>query len=128
MLAFEIEINGKKYVTAGVDDWSILSLHVTGSRSEENPLVRDGQIKLSVGGLTIPDHDKISHHFRWEPAPLEIGSNITIRVIDSHEVDEPKKRYRSDSEIQENPFTEEQMQKMKYEDYLALKAEFEPTV
>jgi hypothetical protein len=35
------------------------------------------------------------------------------------------KRFRSDHEVQENPFTEEEMREMRYNDYLNLKEEFE---
>lgn len=125
MLAYEIEIDGKKYVTAGVQDWSLLSLHITASRAEENSKVRDGYLECSVGGLTVPDGEDIRHHFRWTNAPLSIGSRICISVIETPNVDLPANRYRSDAKIQENPFTEEEMREMRYRDYLDLKAEFE---
>jgi hypothetical protein len=125
MLAYEIEIDGKKYLTAGVEDWSILSLHVTASRAEENSKVRDGYLECSVGGLTVPDGEGVRHHFRWTNAPLNIGSRISIKVVETSNVDPPKNRYRSDAKIQENPFTEEEIREMRYRDYLELKAEFE---
>ena len=126
MLAFDIEIDRKKYVTAGVEDWSLLSLPVTASRHEEHSPVRDGYIECSIGGLTLPDGESTRHHFRWVVAPLNVGSVLTVRVVDVLEADKPKKRYRSDSVTQENPFTDEEMREMRYQDYLALKAEFEP--
>ena len=125
MLAYEIVIDGKKYVTAGVEDWSILSLHVTASRVEENSKVRDGYLECSVGGLTVPDEADVRHHFRWTNAPLCIGSRISINVVETPSVDPPKKRYRSDTKIQDNPFTEEEIREMRYRNYLELKAEFE---
>jgi hypothetical protein len=36
----------------------------------------------------------------------------------------PKNRYRSDHQIQEDSFTEEEAPEMRYQDYLALKEEF----
>jgi len=125
MLAYEIEIDGKKYVTAGMQDWSILSFHISASRAEEGSQVRDGYIDCSVGGLTVPDGEDIRHHFRWTNAPLSIGSRISVNVIETPDVDPPKNRYRSDAKIQENPFTEEEMREMRYREYLDLKAEFE---
>jgi hypothetical protein len=113
-------------VTAGVEDWSILGLHVTASRAEKNSTARDGYIKCSVGGLTIPDASEERHHFRWTEAPLSIGSVVTIRVVDVPQPDAPKKRYRSDGKVQESPFTAEEEEEMRYRDYLSLKKEFEP--
>ncbi len=127
MLAYEIEIDGVKYITAGVEDWSILSLHVTASRAEEGSKVREGYIECSVGGLTLSNEEDIRHHFRWVRVPLEIGNAVTVRVVEVPVADTPKNRYRSDSEVQENPFTEEEMREMRYQDYLSLKAEFEPS-
>lgn len=126
MLAYEIEIDGKRYVTAGVDDWSILSLHITGSRAEQDSSVQNDYVELSVGGLSTPNEESVRHHFRWVNAPLDIGSAITIRIVDVQAVDEPKNRYRSDSKVQENPFTSEEWREMRYKDFLDLKAEFEP--
>lgn len=64
MIAFEIEIDGKKYVTASVEDWSLLAFNLTASRAGQNLPNKDGYIECSVGGLTTPDEQKISHHFR----------------------------------------------------------------
>ncbi|MES2049975.1 MAG: hypothetical protein V4447_16365 [Pseudomonadota bacterium] len=125
MIAYEIEIDGERYVTAGVEDWSILSLHVTASRAAEKLKVRDGYVECSVGGMTIPDSDDVRHHFRWVEAPLAIGSRVCIKVVEVVDADPPKNRYRSDSKIQENPFTKEEIREMRYRDYLELKAEFE---
>jgi hypothetical protein len=50
---------------------------------------------------------------------------VTIRLIETETPDEPKRRHRSDHEVQELPYTVEEMRQMRYEDYLMLKAEFE---
>ena len=127
MIAFDIEIDGKKVALAGVDDWSILSLHVNASRNEQPSTERDGCIDFGVGGLTLPNTEEIRHHFRWPTRTLEIGSVVNIRIVDSETVDSPSKRYRSDATIQESPFTKEELRQMRFDDYMMLKAEFEPS-
>ena len=99
MLAFEVEIDGKSWLLAGVEDWSLLTLFVTASRKEENSKGRDGYIEARAGGLTLPNDEQVRHHFRWLTAELEIGSCLTVRVVDSSSADIPKKRYRSDPAI-----------------------------
>ena len=69
--------------------------------------------------MTIGDENKIRHHFRWSERKLRVGSAVTVRVVDIDLPDPPVKRFRSDAEIQECPFTEEEMRQMRYDDYLA---------
>jgi hypothetical protein len=126
MLAFEVSIDGQAPVVAGVEDWSILFLHVTARRAG-NPGTGDkDRVEASVGGLSLSDAANVSHHFRWSEKSLDIGSVVSIRVVDALEVDAPAKRYRSDREVRESPFTEEEWRRMRYNDYLALRKEFEP--
>lgn len=126
MLALDIEIDGAHIVSAGAEDWSLLSLHVTAGREKPDPQGCDGYIEYSVGGLTLPDSEGIHHHFRWPTRELKVGSVVTVRVVEIATVDAPAKRYRSDAKVRESPFTEEEERRMRYEDYLDLKAEFEP--
>lgn len=125
MIAFEIEVDGKSHVTAGVEDWSVLSFHVTAVRGNPgSPNPEDG-LSCRVGGVTRQDAEGISHHFRWKTVELSAGSKVAVRVVDVVTVDSPVKRYRSDADVQESSFTEEELREMRYQDYLALKAEFE---
>ena len=56
---------------------------------------------------------------------LAVGDKVEIEVVETIEIDQPKKRFRSDHEVQEDPFTEEEAREMRYQDYLELKKEFE---
>lgn len=127
MIAMLVEIDGERFVLAGVDDWSILSAHINARRGRDNP--RDpsepDDYDFSVGGLTEPDSHGVRHHFRWPRRELRIGSTIKVTLVESESGDEPKKRYRSDREIQESPYTDEEMRELRRQDYLALKREFE---
>ena len=124
MIAFNVEIDGTHVVCTGVEDWSILALHVNAARKEANG--RD-YIDFNVGGLTLPDAEQVQHHFRWPNKPLAVGSVVTVKVVEIDHADEPAKRYRSDAKVQESPFTDKELRQMRYEDYLSLKAEFDPT-
>lgn len=128
MLAFKIEIDGEDFVTAGFDDWSILSLHVNASRgSPSAPFesARYNEARFSVGGLSETDTEGVSHHVRWKDKVLPIGSRVTVTVVEVDHPDLPLKRYRSDAKVQENPFTEEEIREMRWRDYLDLKKEFD---
>lgn len=54
---------------------------------------------------------------------LAVGMQVTIKIVEADRADEPVRRYRSDREVQENPFTDEEIER---EDWLRLKAKFEP--
>lgn len=125
MIALQIDVDGKRYVTAGVDDWSLLNAIVNLSRAEPRSKVRDGYMEVTIGAYTTPNADGVRHHVRWPDSPLKVGSVVTISIIETETPDPPRKRYRSDSEVQENSFTDEEWQEMKYRDYLELKEEFE---
>ena len=126
MIGFEVQIDGQIVVTAGVQDWAILALHIDACRLEDDSDSKKAQTEFHVGGLTLPDVEGIRYHFRWGEKELDIGSIVTIRVVETASPDAPTKRYRSDATIQESPFTEEEQRQMRYEDYLSLKSEFEP--
>lgn len=94
-------------------------------RNEPDSKFRDGYIEVSSGGLALPNDEGIRYHFRWPKFELKVGSVVTIEVVETTDPTPPKKRYRSDAAVQENPFTEHEMREMRYQEYLALKAEFE---
>jgi hypothetical protein len=121
MLAFEIDIDGKHWVLAGTEDWSLLNFIVTAFRAGENLRGLGGYICVYVGGLSRSDSEKIQYHFRWPEAELVVGSSVTVRVTEVSHAEAPKKRYRSDTEVNEPAFTEEEIRAMRYQDYLELK-------
>lgn len=124
MLAFKVFINGEYKVTAGQEDWAVLGAHVTATRDEDEA-ASEGRIRYSTGGLSLKNEDGFGQHFRWKELELKIGDKIEFEIVDSSEISEPTKRYRSDAEVQEDPFTDEENREMRYQDYLELKKEFE---
>lgn len=124
MLAFKIEIDDKLHAVAGVEDWSVLALHVNAVRSKSH-LPEADDLDISVGGLTTSDEEGIAHHFRWPRVPLKVGSTVKVTLVESETTDPPAKRYRSDREVQDSPFTEEEARELRRQDYLELKKEFD---
>lgn len=127
MLAFDIRIGEKRACLAGVEDWSLISAHVTAQRGDNPNVEMVESLELYIGGMTQPDAAGISHHVRWgRLTQLHVGTTITIQVIDTDTPDMPIRRYRSDHEVQESGFTDEEIEEMQREDWLRLKAKFEP--
>ncbi|MFM5950126.1 MAG: hypothetical protein ACKOPM_13025 [Novosphingobium sp.] len=125
MLAFDIRIGEERICLAGVDDWSILSAHLTAQRGDQSDDIEN--LELYVGGMTKADSAGTSHHVRWSRLrQLEVGTTVTIHVVDADATDMPIKRYRSDHEVRESAFTDEEIEQMQREDWLRLKAKFEP--
>lgn len=122
MLAFKIILNGKRIATIGQEDMSILTTTVVGSRGNQS----NDYIRLNLGGMSHELPEGFCQHFRWKNLNLDVGDRIEIEILETNETDPPTKRYRSDHQVQEDPFTEEDARDLRYQDYLELKKEFEP--
>ena len=121
-LAFEVTYDGGDPFLIGQEDWSVLTMTLTALNDD-----RTGEADLNshLGGLTKPGPDSVSHHFRWKTPTIRVGSTVQVRVVTSDDFLPPTNLFRSDHEVQENPFTDEELRALRYEDYLILKAEFE---
>jgi hypothetical protein len=127
MLAFDIYIGEERLCLAGVDDWSLLSAHVTAQRGDSSSEDSVESLELSMGGMTQPDAENVYHHVRWgRVTELKVGTKITIHVVETDTPERPIRRYRSDHEVQEQAFTEEEIEELERQDWLRLKAKFEP--
>jgi hypothetical protein len=123
MLAFRVEVEGEEIAIAGAEDWAVLSLIVSASRSEasEQPFAH---ADAWLGGLTLRDKSAQQHHLRWKERDLKVGSRVVVTLIETDVPTTPVKRYRSDAKIRESPYTEEEMREMRRQDYLQLQKEF----
>lgn len=126
MLAFDIWIDGARHARAGFADWSVLSAHVTAVQEGAGRPDRKGELEFSVGGLSRTGGDGAQYHVRWAKRQLTIGSKITIELVEIEDPDEPERRYRSDREVQESPYSDEEIEQFEREEWLRLKAKFEP--
>lgn len=123
MIAFEISINGKKFVLAGFEDWNLLHAHVNARRARKTGEI--DEFEITVGGLAEPRDPEILEHVRWGRRDINLGDEISFRLVEVPSADEPIKRYRSDRTRQENPFTEDEIREMQFQSYLRLKEIFE---
>lgn len=124
MLAFEIFVDGEKTAIAGTRDWVVMTVALSAVRRQGDASSAD-DLSLQIGGMEGSEDPDHSYHVRWAAPVLAVGSEILVRIVDSDHTDLPKKRYLSGRHIQESPFTDEEMREMRYQQYLALKSEFE---
>lgn len=127
MLAIKVYLNDEYLVTAGQKDWSVLAAHVNLLRRTEETS-SEGSARYSIGGLSQINAEGYGQHFRWSERSLKVGDKIHFEIVETNDISEPIKRFRSDKFVQENPFTEEEMRDMRYQDYLELKKEFENNI
>jgi hypothetical protein len=102
MIAFEIQLNGKRVCLAGADDLGVLTtiVKVTGKLGVKTVPLRPDETSAdafySIGGLTCradPDKDV---HVRWvSGTPLKVGDTIQVVVVDVSKADRPKSRKRA---------------------------------
>jgi hypothetical protein len=124
MLAFEVFIDGERIYVAGVEDCAVLTALISATFRRPHSGTA-GEIEFSAGGLMQSDAGGASYHMRWEPRQLQVGSQVTINVIETEQVDEPLRRYRSDRQVQESPWTDQEIEKFEREEWVRLKTQFE---
>lgn len=122
MKAFRVVVDGQPMGDLGVPDLGTASLIVGVDRVQGLDSIEH---RLSVGGLTEPDTDSVCWHYRWACPKIHEGSRVEIEIVESANCVTPTRRYRSDHQVQEPAFTQEELRALRYEDYLELKREFE---
>ena len=99
-IRLQVLLNGEVVTTAGMDDRGVLSAILTRVfRSEANharlkgkELDNEEEISLSVGGLS----SLTDEHVRWYDESVKRGDEITIRILDAGNFDEPYERFQID--------------------------------
>lgn len=91
MLAFELQLNGKKICTAGIGEPGVLTSFITwvlgdgGSRQKGRE-----EMFVRLGGLV----SRTNQHLDWLRRPLRRGDEVSIRVVEVDVVDTPKRQRR----------------------------------
>jgi hypothetical protein len=91
MLAFEVYINSKKRCTAGISGPCVLTACLSWVLRE--PKSRRGkrkELNLGVGGLVSRSDEDLE----WLERAMQLGDEITIRIVEVRAADAPKKRRR----------------------------------
>lgn len=95
MKAFEVTLNGRRQCTAGVENGvltAILSfVSQTRANAEAQPAEASETLDLRVGGLARIDPDT-RENLEWLHLPLSVGDEITIRILELQDCDQPKTR------------------------------------
>jgi hypothetical protein len=116
MIAFEIQLNGEPFCTAGVEQTGVLTVIATWVRrtpldstsGELTETEHEEELSLNVGGRTHSDGANVN--LKWIELALQVGDEICIKVARTSQVDEP---FRSE---QENPDFVELQEQRYYEE------------
>jgi hypothetical protein len=105
MIAFDIFLNRKKLARAGVGSDGVLTAIASWvrRRAPERPGKRpqwDRDLSFSIGGYKSTNGD-VGEHLKWEDRKLKPGDVLTIKVITTDHVDEPRRRVANDPELEE---------------------------
>jgi hypothetical protein len=90
MLAFEVYINGKKRCTAGIRGPCVLTAALCWVLREPGSRRKRQELNLGVGGL----NGRSDEDLQWLQRDLQRGDEVTIRIIEAAQVDNPKTRRR----------------------------------
>jgi hypothetical protein len=86
VIAFRIQLNRDHAVTAGLPGEHVVSIHAD-SRPKDPKYQPSGEpdtgLRMSVGGLRSTQ----GVHVRWLSAPLTVGDEIAIAVVDVPELE-----------------------------------------
>jgi hypothetical protein len=80
MKAFRVVVDGKPLGDLGVADFSNASVIVGLGRGKVTDPV---DYRLYVGGLTQPDENGVSRHYRWTCPNVQEGSRVEVHLVDS---------------------------------------------
>ena len=123
MICFQVKINGEEVCTAGIDsEYGIVTAILDWVRrdlknfpKESRSTVPEEELRFNVSGSIThawDDHENL----RWVHRSVSPGDEICIKIIESHQIDEPQSRERMDPDL---------VKKAKREYYEKLKREYE---
>jgi hypothetical protein len=91
MLAFEIHINGKKRCTAGLGQPGVVTAALTWVlRAPQGRRRQRAELNFGVSGLVSRSDEDLE----WLERAMQLGDEITIRIVEVRTADAPKKRRR----------------------------------
>jgi len=105
MIAFDVFLNRKKLARAGIGSNGVLTAITTWvrRRASESDVKRpqwDRDLSFTLSGYRSNKGD-VGEHFKWEERKLKPGDVLTIKVISTPRVDEPRRRVTEDPKLVE---------------------------
>ena len=107
MLAYKIAINETHALTAGQEDWAVLTTAITALHAQPDLPEGSPGIGISISGVaentvSQPPSDDVHECFFWKNVELNIGDIVTIEIVDVLETDEPTIRKLYDRRPRDN--------------------------
>lgn len=93
MLVYDFAINGKPVARCGKSDLAVLTacvsaVGVLGPESSGARARKEGhEIKVELSGLTSTTGSPANAHLSWFSAPLKVGDEIAIKLVEASEAD-----------------------------------------
>ena len=97
MIAFEININGNKICTAGIDSefgtltsvlsWAKRDISQLSEQARKN--IPEEELKLSVGGQRKLGANE-NENLQWLGCYVNPGDEISIKILETYQIDQPK--------------------------------------
>ena len=88
MRAFDVRLNGKQLCIAGIGGDGSLNAMIDYSAGQGKQ-----RLSLRVGGLAADADEFVT----WSAMSLNVGDEITLRIIEADSVDPPRTRIRRDA-------------------------------
>jgi hypothetical protein len=92
MKAFDVRLNGKQLCIAGIGGDGSLNTMIDFTAGQGKQ-----RLSLRVGGLAADTDELVT----WSVMSLNVGDEITLRIIDADSVDPPRTRIRRDAKSNE---------------------------
>jgi hypothetical protein len=99
MIAFEVSLNGKLVCTAGIGDFGVLTSILTWVRRRpaysRNGDTVEEELTFEVSGRDSRE-PTASENLTWLSETLDVGDNVSIRIVEVDTADPPLARTRDD--------------------------------
>lgn len=100
MTCFEVSINGLPHCISGIDGNGVMSLILTRVQRDPERRPKDledeawslEELNFSVTGLITSDHSHEDEVIEWQQRPIDIGDEITVKILKSLKCDAPDSR------------------------------------
>ena len=102
MICFQVEINGKKFCTAGVGEFGVMTtvLSLVRNRQQTRSAAEDTpQTQLKISGTTSLS-DSVDENVDWASSSLYVGDEIRITIADGLQPDDPVQKTRRDPALE----------------------------